>query len=131
VASSRLFSAIPWTDSSEGVFLHSDQQALTSFLAFNVGACLSRLGDKIGPLTRMWLVLGTTLQALFTLAASIALWKSREMVEAWSNPFSFACIAMLSMSLGLQGAMSKKLNTPFGTTSMCQVYAISTTFGFC
>jgi hypothetical protein len=108
---------------SDRRFHRNDQQALTSFLAFNFGASLCRIGDKVGPLTSLWLVLGTVVQALLTMAASIVIWKSGQpstatnSALAWTDLLSFFCIVFLSASLGLQGGMAKKLNTSFGTTS--------------
>jgi len=116
-----VFSGALWHGDEE--FHHSDQQALTSFLAFNLGASLGRIGDKIGPTTRLWLVLGTFVQVLFTVAASIAIWENDQQsvatggTLAWSDWLSYVCIAFLSASLGLQGTMAKKLNTAFGTSS--------------
>jgi Protein of unknown function (DUF1275) len=105
-------------------FHRADQQALTSLISFNLGASIGRFGDRLGSLTRLWLICGTFLQALFTMAASIAIWKSGQLGvaedrgdPAWTNLLSFVCIAFMSASLGLQGIMGKRLNTPFGTTS--------------
>jgi hypothetical protein len=64
------------------------------------------------------------MQALLTMAASITIWKSGEASvavfrdePAWSNLLSFVCVAFASASLGLQGVMGKRLDTPFSTTS--------------
>jgi hypothetical protein len=101
-------------------FYRADQQALTSLIAFNLGSSLGRIGDGVGALTRLWLVLGTFLQAIFT---AIAIWKSGQPsiadsrgTPAWSNLLSFVCVVFISASLGLQGIMGKRLNTAFGTT---------------
>jgi hypothetical protein len=104
------------------VFRRIDQQALASLVSFNAGASLGRIGDRIGSCTRLWLMGGTFAQALFTVAASLAIWKSREpsvSIDGFpilTNPLSFVCIAFMSASLGLQGIMAKRLNTQFGTT---------------
>ena len=70
------------------------------------------------------IALGTFLQALFTMAAALAIWKSGEASTtnarddpAWHNALSFVCIAFMSASMGLQGIMGKRVNTQFATTS--------------
>ncbi|EAU81393.2 hypothetical protein CC1G_05223 [Coprinopsis cinerea okayama7 len=104
-------------------FHRADQQALCSLIAFNAGSFLGRIGDKIGPQKRLWLVLGTFIQALLTMAGAIAFWKSGQndladtrAIPAWSNVLSFVGLAFISASLGLQGVLGKRLNTAFGTT---------------
>jgi Protein of unknown function (DUF1275) len=119
----RLFSGSP--GHRDLSFHRADQQALTSLISFNLGASLGRFGDKVGATSRLWLVSGTFLQALFTMAASIAIWKSGQPGvavsrgdPAWTNLLSFVCVGFMSASLGLQGIMGKRLNTPFSTTSV-------------
>jgi len=121
LALARLFSGP--AGQRDTTFHRADQQAITSLVTFNLGASIGRIGDRIGPLSRLWLISGTLLQALFTMAAAIAIWKSGQgsIAEvrgdpAWTNVLSFVCIAFMSASLGLQGIMAKRLNTPFGTT---------------
>ncbi|KIY48453.1 hypothetical protein FISHEDRAFT_43352 [Fistulina hepatica ATCC 64428] len=104
-------------------FRIADQQALASLLSFNAGAFLGRIGDHIGPKRRIWLIAGTFLQTLFTMAASIAVWKSGQGSIAaergdpsWSNVDTFVALCFMSASLGLQGIVAKRLNTQFGTT---------------
>jgi len=74
-------------------------------------------------MTRSWLALGTFIQALFTMAASIALWQSGQGSIAgnrgepsWTNTLTFVGLGFMSASLGLQGIMGKRLNTQFTTT---------------
>ncbi|KAI6017121.1 hypothetical protein EDC04DRAFT_3093457 [Pisolithus marmoratus] len=100
-----------------------DGQSLCSVLSFIFGAFIGRLGDKIGCKTRLWMILGTFIQTLFTMAAAIAIWKSGQRSvsdsrddPAWTNAFSFVCIGFMSASMGLQGIMGKRLNTQFTTT---------------
>src|SRR6202011_6145696 len=83
----------------------------------------------MGCKSRAWLMLGTFIQALFTMAAALTIWKSGSGSVAdnrgdalWTNPLSFACVAFLSLSLGLQGIMGKRVNTQFTTTSTCPPY---------
>ncbi|KAL0958493.1 hypothetical protein HGRIS_000632 [Hohenbuehelia grisea] len=121
LALARLFEGAPGT--RDQTFHKADQQALTSLITFNMGAFVGRLGDKMGCLTRSWLVLGTFIQALFTMAASIALWKSGQASIAddrgdpsWTNTLTFVGIGFMSASLGVQGIMGKRLNTQFTTT---------------
>ncbi|KAI6046647.1 hypothetical protein EDC04DRAFT_2557684 [Pisolithus marmoratus] len=100
-----------------------DGQSLCSVLSFICGAFIGRLGDKIGCKTRLWMILGTFIQTLFTMAAAIAIWKSGQRSvsdsrddPAWTNAVSFVCIGFMSASMGLQGIMGKRLNTQFTTT---------------
>lgn len=88
----------------------ADKQAVLALLSFNAGAFIGRLGDRIGAQTRVWMVSGTVLQALMTMAASLAIWKSGEHDIAddrsnpsWTTPLSFLGLALMSASLGLQG----------------------------
>ncbi|KAG6857240.1 hypothetical protein H0H87_007659 [Tephrocybe sp. NHM501043] len=104
-------------------FHRADQQALCSLISFNLGASVGRLGDRVGPLKRSWLVAGTVIQALLTMAAALTIWKSGELSIAderadpsWNNVLSFVAIAFMSASLGVQGVLGKRLNTQFGTT---------------
>lgn len=89
-----------------------------------MGAFAGRIGDRIGPLKRIWLVAGTLFQALLTMAAAVTIWKSGQSSIAslrgdpsWTNPLSFVALAFMSASLGVQGIQGKRLNTQFGTTS--------------
>ncbi|KAF8621288.1 hypothetical protein AX15_007887 [Amanita polypyramis BW_CC] len=100
-----------------------DQQALTSLLSFIVGASIGRIGDRIGPRRRIWLMFCTLIQALLLMISSICLWKSGQGSVAdsranpsWTNPLSFVAVGFMSASLGLQGIVGKRLNTQFGTT---------------
>ncbi|KNZ82148.1 hypothetical protein J132_07733 [Termitomyces sp. J132] len=104
-------------------FHRADQQALCSLISFQLGASVGRFGDWVGPLKRTWLITGTLLQALLTMAAAVTLWKSGELSIAdvrdnpsWNNALSFATLAFISASLGVQGILGKRLNTQFGTT---------------
>ncbi|KAF9497727.1 hypothetical protein BDN71DRAFT_1444557 [Pleurotus eryngii] len=143
LAIARLFeftpSATPGSPSLRDASFHkADQQALTSLITFNLGAFIGRLGDKMGNQTRKWLVLGTFIQALFTMAAALASWKSGQGGvgilglgpnsgiggsiaddrgdPAWTNTLSFVAVGFMSASLGVQGIMGKRLNTQFTTT---------------
>lgn len=78
----------------------------------------------MGAKTRAWLFLGTMIQALFTMAAAIAIWKSGQPSTAdsrddpaWTNALAFVTIGFMSASMGLQGIMGKRVNTQFATTS--------------
>jgi hypothetical protein len=81
------------------------------------------MGDNMGPQSRAWLILGTLIQTIFTMAASLTIWKSGEPNvasnrgdPAWNNALSFVALGFMSASLGLQGIMGKRLNTQFTTT---------------
>jgi hypothetical protein len=93
-------------------------------MTFLFGAFLGRIGDRIGAKTRLWLFLGTIFQSLLTMGAAIALWKTHEgsvsssrAVPSWTKAGTFACLGLMSASMGLQGIMGKRLNTQFATTS--------------
>ncbi|KAJ7928146.1 hypothetical protein B0H13DRAFT_1969591, partial [Mycena leptocephala] len=101
----------------------SDQQALVSLVAFNLGAFTGRIGDRIGPHTRGWLFSGTLVQAVLTLVAGICIQQSGQDSIAivrgepsWTNSLTTIGLALMAGSLGLQGVMSKRLNTHFSTT---------------
>ncbi|KAJ7253719.1 hypothetical protein B0H12DRAFT_1017513 [Mycena haematopus] len=101
----------------------SDVQALVSLLAFNTGAFLGRFGDRMGAHSRGWLISGTATQAALTLVAGICIQQSEQDSIAvvrgepsWTNSLTFAGLALMAASLGLQGIMAKRLNTHFSTT---------------
>jgi len=101
----------------------SDKQALCSLIAFNLGVFLGRIGDRVGATKRIWQIATSFVQALFTMAAAIAIWKSGESSvaltrgdPAWTNTLSYVGLAFISLSLGLQGVQGKRLDTHFGTT---------------
>ncbi|KAM6498753.1 Protein of unknown function (DUF1275) domain containing protein [Amanita muscaria] len=118
IAIARLF------ESQHDLTFHlADQQALVSLITFNAGAFLGRIGDRIGHHRRLWLMLGTLIQALLLMVASICLWKSGQggVADAranpsWTNGLTFVALGFMSASLGLQGVLGKRLNTQFGTT---------------
>ncbi|KAK7457854.1 hypothetical protein VKT23_010199 [Stygiomarasmius scandens] len=124
LAIARLFE----TNNSNGAirdttFHVADRQAITSLFTFNAGAFLGRIGDRLGCHTRLWLVLGTFIQTLFTMAAAICIWQSGSLSIAddrgdpsWTNALSYIALAFMSAGLGLQGIMGKRLNTQFTTT---------------
>lgn len=122
IALARLFHGPPGQRDTS--FHIADQQALTSLLTFLGGAFLGRIGDRMGAKTRVWLFLGTFIQALFTMAAALCVWQSDQGDYAngrgdpsWTNALTFACIGFMSASIGLQGIMGKRVNTQFATTS--------------
>jgi len=129
LALARLF------EGNDHSFHKPDQQALCSVLTFLLGASIGRIGDKVGPRTRLWLFLGTMIQALFTTAAAIAIWQSGQGSiasnrgnPAWTNALSFVCLGFMSATMGLQGIMGKRVNTQFATTIVlttvwCEVMA--------
>lgn len=121
LALARLFQGPP--GQRDTTFHVADQQALTSITTFLFGAFIGRIGDRMGAKSRAWLVLGTFIQALFTMAAAICVWKSGQGSiadvrgdPAWTNASAFAAIGFASASLGLQGIMGKRVNTQFATT---------------
>lgn len=75
----------------------------------------------MGSRSRVWLFLGTMIQALFTLIAALLLRRVGPSNfttggDTWANAEGFATIAFTSASMGLQGIMGKRLNTEFSTT---------------
>jgi len=121
LALARLFEGAP--GHRDQTFHIADQQALCSLITFQAGSFLGRLGDRIGPHKRSWLIFGTFVQALLTMAAAIAFWKSgqpgiaNERDEpAWTNALTFVGVGFMSASLGVQGILGKRLNTQMGTT---------------
>ena len=86
----------------------------------------------MGCKSRRWLILGTFLQSLFTMSAALAIWKSGKSSVAnsrgealWTNVLAFVCVSFMSMSLGLQGIMAKRVNTQFTTTSAFPLLPLS------
>jgi len=121
IALARLFEGSP--GSQDHTFHKADQQALCSLISFNLGAFVGRIGDRVGAHKRIWLITGTFIQALFTMAGAIAFWKAGQPSisnarddPAWTNALSFVGLAFMSASLGVQGILGKRLNTQFGTT---------------
>ncbi|KAJ7089224.1 hypothetical protein B0H15DRAFT_885329 [Mycena belliarum] len=123
LAIARLWEIQPSGSGHDLSFHVADRQALTSLLSFMAGSFVGRLGDRIGPHKRTWLVGSTFLQVLLTMAAALTLWKSGQGSIAaergdpsWTNTLTFAGLAFMSASLGVQGIVGKRLNTQFGTT---------------
>lgn len=105
-------------------FFHiADRLALTSLLSFVLGGFVGRVGETVGYSARIWLVCGTLLQALLTVGAAIAIWKSHMPWYAepgsgpiWTSTLAFLGYGFMSASMGLQGVMAKRLNTQFSTS---------------
>jgi len=122
VALARLFQGPPGHRDTS--FHLPDKQALTSVMTFLFGAFLGRIGDRIGAKTRIWLFLGTIFQSLLTMGGAIALWQTHQGSVAsdraepsWTKAGTYACLGLISASMGLQGIMGKRVNTQFATTS--------------
>ncbi|KAL5476883.1 hypothetical protein ACEPAI_3069 [Sanghuangporus weigelae] len=119
LAIARLFSP----GNTDFSFQMADRQALVSLLTFLGGASLGRIGDKLGSNTRLWLFLGTFIQALFTMGAAVTVWQGGQGSiaghrgePAWTNALSFVALGFASASIGLQGIMGKRVNSQFATT---------------
>ncbi|PIL24596.1 hypothetical protein GSI_12480 [Ganoderma sinense ZZ0214-1] len=106
-------------------FRLSDQHALTSLTCFFAGSFLGRIGNHLGDTTRAWLVLGTFVQTLFTMAAALTAWQSgRASVSpsiapteaAWTGATTFVALGFMSASMGLQAIMGKRMNTEYAST---------------
>lgn len=129
LAIARLWETAPSGSGHDTSFHIADKQALTSLLSFNAGAFFGRLGDRIGPHKRIWLVSATFVQVLLTMASALVIWKSGEGSIAairgdpsWTNALTFVGLAFMSASLGVQGIVGKRLNTQFTTTSTSASY---------
>ncbi|PIL24590.1 hypothetical protein GSI_12474 [Ganoderma sinense ZZ0214-1] len=107
-------------------FQLSDQHALTSLTCFLGGSFLGRVGNHLGDTTRAWLVLGTFVQTLFTMAAALTAWQSGQasvspsaasVAQApWTDATTFVALGFMSASMGLQAIMGKRMNTEYATT---------------
>ncbi|KAL4078132.1 hypothetical protein V8B97DRAFT_1895139 [Scleroderma yunnanense] len=110
-------------DEPDLAFRIADRLALTSLLSFVAGGFIGRLGKRVGYSTRIWMACGTLIQTLFTMAATIAIWKSKALSygpmtsgPVWTTPLAFLGYGFMSASMGLQGVMAKRFNTQFSTS---------------
>jgi len=122
----RLFEYIAAFNGPDRSFHIADQQALTCLLTFFFGILCGRTRIAKffgGPTSRMWLFVGTLFQAVCTAAAAVAIWQSNSQkiaqdssVPAWHAALTFVGMGFISYTMGLQGAMARHLNTPYGAT---------------
>jgi len=101
----------------------SDRQAFCSLLAFLCGAWLGHIGDRIGPKKRLWLVMGTLIQAAFTLGSCLSAHYSGESGygdaagnPSWTDVLGFAALAFASASMGVQAHIGTRLGSQFATS---------------
>ncbi|KAJ7154675.1 hypothetical protein C8R46DRAFT_1118055, partial [Mycena filopes] len=106
LALARLWEVAPSGSGHDTHFHIADQQALTSLISFNVGAFAGRLGDRMGPHKRTWLILATGQSSIAAVRGD----------PSWTNALTFVGLAFMSASLGVQGIVGKRLNTQFTTT---------------
>ncbi|GAA5986324.1 hypothetical protein JCM5350_002981 [Sporobolomyces pararoseus] len=113
LAVARLFASSP----RDTTFHKPDQQALTSLLSFLVGTSLGRIGDKVGPRRRWWIMSATFFMSLLTMAAALCAHFSAGPSVAefrteagWQDALGMAALGFASASLGLQ-----RINSQFGT----------------
>lgn len=116
LAVARLFAT------SDHTFYKGDQQALASLLSFLIGVSFGRIGDHVGVKKRWWLMTATSVMGLMTLAATLCAHFSGEpsiaeyRTEAsWQYAKGMAALCFASAALGLQGVVSRRLNSQFGT----------------
>ncbi|GAA5985998.1 hypothetical protein JCM11641_004896 [Rhodosporidiobolus odoratus] len=116
LAVARLFAT------GDRTFHKPDQQALTSLLSFLLGTSLGRIGDEVGPKKRWWIMTATFIMSLLTMAAALCAHFSGEISVAefrtnasWQNARGMAALGFASAALGLQGIVSKRINSAFGT----------------
>ncbi|KAG8738245.1 hypothetical protein FRC10_007113 [Ceratobasidium sp. 414] len=102
-----------------------DAQALASLLSFLFGAFVGRLGDRVGPRKRVWLIAGTFIQALFTLAAALCCWANGESSFAgargsefpnWGTVLGFCTLGFASAAMGLQAHAGVRIGNIFNST---------------
>ncbi|GAA5900016.1 YoaK family protein [Sporobolomyces salmoneus] len=116
LAVARLFASSP----RDTTFHKPDQQALTSLLSFLVGTSLGRIGDKVGPRRRWWIMSATFFMSLLTMAAalcahfsagpSIAEFRTE---AGWQDALGMAALGFASASLGLQFGTAVVLTTVY------------------
>ncbi|KAB5590433.1 hypothetical protein CTheo_6125 [Ceratobasidium theobromae] len=85
-------------------------------------AAPTRVGTPVGKIspaipspcrTRLWLVVGTLFQALLLVGAAIA---SIHDATPWSSIAGFSALALMSVSMGMQGVMAHRMGSGFGAT---------------
>ncbi len=83
----------------------------------------------MGDTTRAWLVLGTFVQMLFTMAAALTAWRSGQASispargeVAWTDATTFVALGLMSASMGLQAIMGKRMNTEYATTGAFKLF---------
>ncbi|KAH7094094.1 hypothetical protein BKA62DRAFT_760919 [Auriculariales sp. MPI-PUGE-AT-0066] len=126
-------------------FQVSDGQAMCSLLSFLLGSALGHFanlearltnGDanappswrnSFGPKRRTWLILGTLLTSLLTMAAALCAWASAKETGGdtlpiskdaplWGDATGFVVVGFLSCSMGLQAVMATGIGSAFATS---------------
>ncbi|KAF8603860.1 hypothetical protein BDV93DRAFT_126488 [Ceratobasidium sp. AG-I] len=114
-----------WTWRRDYGLRTGDAQALASLLCFLFGAFCGRLGDKVGPKKRAWLITGTFIQAGFTLAAALCAWANGESSFAgsrgsefanWGTPLGFCALGFASAAMGLQAHVGVRIGNIFNSS---------------
>lgn len=141
-ASWNPLAAEQWTWRRDGGLRTGDAQALASLLCFLFGAFCGRLGDKVGPKKRAWLISGTLIQAGFTLAAALCAWANGKfpslprfefvLIHAligessfagsrgsefanWGTVFGFCALGFASAAMGLQAHVGVRIGNIFNS----------------
>lgn len=101
-------------------FQVSDQQALVSLVCFWLGASLGRIGARLGPKARRWIVPATGAQVLLTVAAACLVLGERDYgsraCPSWADARGMAALGCLSAGLGIQGIIGKRVGSEMNTT---------------
>ncbi|CEQ39366.1 SPOSA6832_00891 [Sporobolomyces salmonicolor] len=106
LAVARLFASSP----RDTTFHKADQQALTSLLSFLLGSSIGRIGDRVGPKRRWWIMTATFIMALFAMAAALCAHSAHEpsvaefrLAASWQNAKGMAALGFASASLAQFG----------------------------
>jgi len=122
IAAARSFSpgSIGYPDGN--VFERSDQLALCSLLAFNIGAGFSRLSPWAYK-TKGFVVVSMLVQALVTVGAALTAhycgqssFGNSRGDPSWTNPLGFVTLGLISAAMGAQGVIGTKLGSQYATT---------------
>lgn len=117
IAVSRLYDPAPYRTYG---FQKGDQQALVSLVCFWLGASLGRIGARLGPKSRRWILAATCAQVLLTVAAAVLAIPEPDYGTrphpSWADARGMAALGCLSAGLGIQGIIGKRVGSEMNTT---------------